>query len=106
MRNRRTQHSRITAASLVGIVLAALTVLPVRAYQAAPGSICVSAFVDTNQNGLQESGEPLLSGANISLAEGGLIIANHLTDSQGQYCFQNLAPGAYTLTFSDPLAQP
>ena len=80
---------------------------PIHAYQAAPGMICVLAFTDLNQNGMQDPGEPLLNGVNVSLDAGaGLMIANHLTDAQGQYCFQNLAPGSYTLTFSDPLAQP
>ncbi|MHB8624872.1 MAG: SdrD B-like domain-containing protein [Aggregatilineales bacterium] len=104
-------HAHI-ACALPSVLFALLIVLltaaasSVQAYQAAPGMICVLTFTDTNQNGLHEPSEPLLNGVNVSLAEGGLMIANHLSDNQGQYCFQNLAPGAYTLTFSDPLAQP
>jgi hypothetical protein len=94
--------------ALVALVLIVLAtdVSPVRAYQAAPGMICALAYTDLNQNGMQESGEPLLNGVNVSLSIAGLVVANHLTDSQGQYCFQSLAPGMYTLTFNAPLAQP
>jgi hypothetical protein len=110
LRKRRGERARSptpVCIALITVVLFTLfSALPVQAYQAAPGMICVLAFTDTNQNGLQDPGEPLLDGVNISLSIGGLIIANHLSDSQGQYCFQNLGPGAYTLTFSAPLAQP
>jgi hypothetical protein len=71
------------------------------------GSICTLTFNDLAKNGIHAAGDPILSGVNVTLAvDNGLMIANHLSDDQGQYCFTNLTPGRYRLTFSDPLAQP
>ena len=73
---------------------------------ASTGTICALTFNDLAKNGVHSTGDPLLSGVNITLAvDNGLMIANHLSDDQGQYCFTNLLPGRYRLTFSDPLAQ-
>ena len=71
------------------------------------GTICALTFNDLAKNGIRVPGDPPLSGVNVTLAiDNGLMIANHLSDDQGQYCFTNLVPGRYRLTFSDPLAQP
>ncbi len=91
---------------LFGTICGAIPARSAAARQAAPASICVLAFVDTNQNGIREQTEPPLIGANISLLmAGAYVIANHITDGQGQYCFNNLTPEQYTITFADPLAQ-
>ncbi|MCF8242234.1 MAG: T9SS type A sorting domain-containing protein [Melioribacteraceae bacterium] len=60
------------------------------------GSICGIKFNDLNGNGSKDSGEPGLPNWQI-----GLNCATHspvFTDSLGYYCFDNLAPGNYTIS--------
>lgn len=72
------------------------------AQQTQTGTICVSAFADTNGNGLQDTGESLLDGVNVNLATGGVIIATHITTlDDDPYCFEHLLPGIYTIRFTD-----
>lgn len=86
---------------IVVAVFAGMIPWPVHA-QATPGAICIAAFSDTNGNGVQDSGEPLLSGVHVSLSTGGAIIATHITDAANtQYCFENLLRGEYVVTFTD-----
>ncbi len=70
--------------------------------QGDPGAICISTFADLNANGAADDGETVLAGVNANLATGGVIIATHITTAgEEQYCFENLLPGVYTLTFTD-----
>ncbi|MBN1679540.1 MAG: hypothetical protein JW966_04560, partial [Anaerolineae bacterium] len=70
--------------------------------QSDPGAICVSTFADVNGNGMQEESETVLPGVNVNLATAGAIIATHIIAvDETQYCFENLLPGIYTLTFTD-----
>ncbi len=68
------------------------------------GQFCMRAFEDRNGNGQRDPGEPLITrgvGAEL-LDDQGAIIASALLDdsptgAQGVICFQNLAPGQYTM---------
>ncbi|MEX2089125.1 MAG: SdrD B-like domain-containing protein, partial [Bacteroidota bacterium] len=61
-----------------------------------PSSLCGVKFNDLNGNGVKDAGEPGLPGWEISLNVTG--IPPVITDSLGNYCFNNLPPGTYTLT--------
>ena len=68
------------------------------------GSICVLAFNDTSKEGSRVSGEGLLTGINVNLmVNQNVIIANHITDGKEPFCFTDLAPQQYTVSFSSPL---
>ena len=66
------------------------------------GAICITTFADANGNGLREVEEAPLAGVMINLTTGGAIVAIHIMgDNQAQYCFEQLVPGIYTVTFTD-----
>lgn len=74
---------------------------PARA-QEATGSICISTYADTNMNGIHEETEALLPGVNVNLSAASVIVATHVfTATEMQYCFQNLQPGVYTVSFTN-----
>ncbi len=61
------------------------------------------AWDDLNGNGLQDSGEPGLSGVGVSLYRpGGALVATTTTSGTGGYLFDRLPPGTYYLQFSAP----
>lgn len=61
------------------------------------GTVCGRKFVDSNRNGVQDNGEPGLLGWPIVLnGPGGPYQA--FTDELGNYCFEDLLPGNYTLS--------
>jgi len=94
-------RSLLVVVTLVGLAPWLVHTHPAHA-QSVPGAICISAFSDTNGNGVQDTGESLLSGVSVSLATGGAIIATHITDAANtQYCFENLLRGEYVVTFTD-----
>jgi hypothetical protein len=66
------------------------------------------AWFDTNNNGLQDSGEPSLQwvGVRITTADGnpvvdtnGQTVTKIYTDANGNYTFRNLPAGSYKVTF-------
>ncbi len=60
------------------------------------GSVCGKKFHDQNRNGVQNGSEPALAGWTIVLnGPGGPYFA--VTDAFGNYCFNGLQPGNYTL---------
>ncbi|MCC7446758.1 MAG: hypothetical protein IT324_05040 [Anaerolineae bacterium] len=71
------------------------------------GSICVLAFNDTSEiKGSRDSGEGLLTAINVNLmVNQNVIIANHITDGKEPFCFTDLSPQQYTVSFSSPLYQ-
>ncbi|HML23597.1 MAG TPA: SdrD B-like domain-containing protein [Aggregatilinea sp.] len=84
------------------LLLGGMGRLPAARAQGDPGAICISTYADTNGNGIADEGETPLAGVNVNLATGGAIIATHITAAgEDQYCFDNLLPGVYTLTFTD-----
>jgi hypothetical protein len=63
-----------------------------------PGSIAGMIHVDTNGDCIYEPGEPLLSGVTVQLLNStGQVIATTQTDNMGQYVFNNLPAGTYTV---------
>lgn len=70
--------------------------------QSDTGAICISTFADLNGNGQPDANETILAGVNVNLTTAGTIIATHVTtEGEESYCFENLAVGVYTLTFTD-----
>jgi protocatechuate 3,4-dioxygenase beta subunit len=58
-------------------------------------------WLDTNKNGVQDSGEAGLCGVKVTLldADGKQVGASVSTDVNGNYTFSNLKPGSYTVVF-------
>lgn len=73
------------------------------------GSLCGMKYNDLNGNGSWDSGEPGLSGWQISLSSLGYtssgqaggptmnLISTIITDKDGNYCFTNVKPGSYLI---------
>ena len=58
-------------------------------------------WIDTNRNGIQDSGEKPLSGVKVELLDStGTVIATTSTDDNGRYVFDNLAAGTYKVRFT------
>lgn len=57
---------------------------------------------DANENGIQDAGEPSVSGVTVILYNsGGTAIKQATTDQNGNYLFTDLAAGNYTVGFSN-----
>lgn len=57
-------------------------------------------WIDTNNNGIQDSGEPPLAGVTVTLLDGsGNTVATTTTDADGRYIFDNLPAGTYQVKF-------
>jgi protocatechuate 3,4-dioxygenase beta subunit len=58
-------------------------------------------WLDTNKNGVQDSGEAGVGGVKVKLldATGQQVGTTATTDANGNYLFNNLKPGAYTVVF-------
>lgn len=71
-----------------------------------PGSIAGYVYVDVNNNGLKDARERALGGVTITLNGtddfGAAIHAVVRTDYDGSYRFENLNPGTYTVTQTQP----
>ena len=66
-------------------------------------------FLDSNNNGIQDAGEPGLPNVEVELPAGtrdaaGQVVAKALTDADGRYQFIDLLAGTYTVT--EQAAQP
>lgn len=62
---------------------------------------------DLNANGIQDTGEPAIAGATVTLngtdAFGGVVSGlTTTTDANGKYLFERLVPGTYTVSFTTP----
>ncbi len=70
----------------------------------AVASIGDRVWFDTDQDGIQDAGEPGVSGITVALTLADLTpVATTATDANGAYAFDNLAPGDYRLTFTIPV---
>ncbi|MBL7746577.1 MAG: T9SS type A sorting domain-containing protein [Chitinophagaceae bacterium] len=57
---------------------------------------------DQNNNGVQDAGEPGIGGVVITLLDGGgNPVSVVITDANGFYLFPNVAPGSYSLSFTN-----
>lgn len=73
--------------------------------QVAPGTATIGNYVweDSNQDGIQDVGEPGLVGVTVNLYDGtGTLSGSTTTDSNGLYTFDNLTPGDYYVEFEPP----
>jgi uncharacterized surface anchored protein len=70
------------------------------------GSIGNFVWLDADADGVQDAGEPGISGVQVQLfnAETGALVGTTTTGSNGQYLFDNLAAGDYFLVFTNPNA--
>ncbi|HLW64574.1 MAG TPA: SdrD B-like domain-containing protein [Gemmataceae bacterium] len=67
------------------------------------GAITGNAWLDTNANGVRNTGEPNLPGVTVYLLNSSnATIGTTTTDANGNYAFPNISPGAYEVTFSAP----
>ena len=65
-----------------------------------PASIHGTVFEDLNNDGVVDAGEPPIPGVTVTL--GGDATAVATTDAAGEYWFEDLAPGEYTVTETQP----
>ncbi|WP_207492535.1 SdrD B-like domain-containing protein [Aridibaculum aurantiacum] len=73
-------------------------------YQSTPtGTGKIGDFVwnDLDKDGIQDNGEPGISGVTVTLTGNGLTLTT-TTDGNGKYQFNNLPAGQYTITFTTP----
>jgi protocatechuate 3,4-dioxygenase beta subunit len=65
-------------------------------YELLPSRISGRVVADGNANGVYDPGDQLLSGVTVYLLDAsGNRIATTVTDANGEYAFENLAPGTY-----------
>ncbi len=76
--------------------------LPFRLHFFAVSSIGDRVWQDLNANGVQDAGEPGVSGVTVQLLQGSTVIATVTTTSNGSYIFPNVVPGTYTVVFQKP----
>ena len=76
-----------------------------------PASVGDYVWMDVNRDGLQDADEPAMPGVTVTLtrADGSAVtdaegnpVAAVTTDAAGKYMFENLLPGDYTVTFTNP----
>ena len=70
-------------------------------------TIAGTVYVDANNNGLQDAGEDPIPGVQLTLSGtdslGNSVSATATTDASGNYLFDNLAAGTYTVTQTQPV---
>ncbi|MFZ4410845.1 MAG: SdrD B-like domain-containing protein, partial [Paracraurococcus sp.] len=59
-------------------------------------------WVDSNGNGVQDSGEAGLAGVTVNLLQGGSVISTQTTGAGGAYSFTPLPPGSYSVQVVAP----
>ncbi|QGJ68433.1 Hypothetical protein PBC10988_0920 [Planctomycetales bacterium 10988] len=71
-----------------------------------PASIAGTVYEDLNNNGIQDGGELGIPGATVTLSGtndlGAITPIVVMTDGNGDYLFDNLRPGEYTVTETQP----
>lgn len=64
-------------------------------------AVCLTAFEDTNQNGLQDSGETATPGVAFTVYNREVVVGNIITDGRPEpHCLLGLTPGEYYVTRS------
>lgn len=59
-------------------------------------------WLDTNNDGIQDAGEPGISGVAVTLTKPDGSTVSTTTDANGAYQFTNLIPGTYSVSFATP----
>ena len=68
-----------------------------------PATIGDRVWADLDGNGVQDAGEPGLSGVTVTLKDGdGNVVASTTTDASGNYLFEDVPAGSYTVVFTSP----
>jgi uncharacterized repeat protein (TIGR01451 family) len=67
-----------------------------------PASLGDRVWLDVNNNGLQDGGEPGVANVTVKLYSGGILISTTQTNGSGNYQFTNLVSGVYTVSFMLP----
>ncbi|MGC8951420.1 SdrD B-like domain-containing protein, partial [Chloroflexus sp.] len=71
-----------------------------------PASVGDRVWLDTNGNGVQDAGEPGITGVTVRLTgtdiDGNTVDRTIVTDANGTYRFDNVQPGTYTITVMPP----
>ncbi|MCX7818841.1 MAG: DUF2341 domain-containing protein [Kiritimatiellae bacterium] len=68
-----------------------------------PAAIGDRVWLDTDRDGVQDPGEPGIPGVTVTLYDGsGNVVATTTTDGSGNYLFDQLVPGDYSLGFTPP----
>jgi hypothetical protein len=64
-------------------------------------AICLTAFEDTNQDGILNPGEPLRAEVAFTVFNDQTVVSNYISDGVSEpYCLENLEPGTYHITRS------
>ena len=64
-------------------------------------TICLTAFMDRDQNGVYNAGEPLRRAVAFTIFNEEQVVANYITDGASEpYCLDRLTPGDYKITRS------
>jgi hypothetical protein len=69
------------------------------------GKICGTKWYDLNMNGVRDAGEVAIKGFKIELHNSTGLFATVFTNSAGEYCFDNLPLGNYTVKEVPPNSQ-
>jgi hypothetical protein len=98
------KHIRAAAIAAALLPLASVAATPASAAGVcASGGVCGTLFKDANNNGIQDSGEPILSTTSVSLVDGnGTTIATIEPNLDGTFEFGPLPPGTYTVAVLIP----
>jgi len=68
-----------------------------------PASLGDLVWEDLNGDGIQDAGEPGIPGVKVTLfGTNGSVVATTVTDVNGNYIFEDLVPGDYTVHFQRP----
>ena len=67
-----------------------------------PANVSGRLYVDANENGAENAQEAGLSGAVITMMQGGTVVAACETDGNGAYAFETLRPGEYRVRVALP----
>jgi protocatechuate 3,4-dioxygenase beta subunit len=66
-------------------------------------SVGNKVWEDLNNDGIQDAGEPGISGVIVTLKDdAGVTVATATTNEFGEYIFNDLTPGTYTIDFATP----
>ena len=64
-------------------------------------SICILAYDDANENGIQDTGEELKPAVAFTISDGQNVVSNYVTDGTSEpFCIQGLVAGSYRVTRS------
>jgi hypothetical protein len=98
------KHIRAAAIAAALLPLASVAATPASAQNVCnSGGVCGSVFTDTNNNGIQDVGEPAISTAKVLLLDSqGKIITTTEPNLDGTFEFAPLPPGDYTLAVLIP----